>query len=100
MLRVPWSNSTCYAFSRASVMLHVPERSGVYVVQSETTWIYVGEGENIRALLLEHLDGDNPCITVFPGLTFSYELVARAARTWRQNELVSEFRPLCNPWRR
>ena len=81
-------------------MLNVPERSGVYVVQSEAAWIYVGEGENIRAQLLEHLEGHNPCITVFPGLTFSYELVARAARTLRHSELVSEFRPLCNPWGR
>ena len=27
-----------------------------------------------------------------------YELIPEAARTWRQNELIREFRPICNPW--
>ena len=94
---MPWSSASSYVFSRASIMLNVPELSGIYVLHSQATWIYVGESENIRAQLLEHLNGNNACITVFPGLTFSYELVPHAARGWRLGELISEFRPLCNP---
>src|SRR5437660_8825699 len=54
---VPWANPTSYTFSRASVLLNAPERSGVYVLHSKTTWVYIGEGENIREQLLQHLDG-------------------------------------------
>lgn len=94
----PWGNRTSYSFNRTSVVLHAPEGSGVYVLYSKTTWLYIGEGENIRAQLLQHLDGDNACISVFPDLTFSYELIPSAMRAWRQDELVSELRPICNPW--
>jgi hypothetical protein len=87
-----------YAFTRTSVVLNAPERSGVYALYSKTTWVYIGEGENIRAQLLQHLDGANARISVFPDLTFSYELIPLAMRAWRQDELVSELRPICNPW--
>jgi hypothetical protein len=97
---VPWGNPTSYTFSRASVLLNAPERSGVYVLYSKTTWVYIGEGENIREQLLQHLDGPNACVSVFPDLTFSYELIPSPRRAWRQDELVSGLRPICNPWGR
>lgn len=94
---VPWSNPDSYPFSRASVDLSAPEESGIYVLRSETTWVYIGEAENIRARLIQHLSGDTACLSVFPRLTFSYELIIPATRAWRHEELVREFRPLCNP---
>ncbi len=94
---MPWSNPTDYVFTRESVMLYAPQQSGVYVLRSKATWVYVGEAANIRAQLIEHLNGDNVCIAVFPTLTFSYELISSMRRAWRHDELVREFRPICNP---
>jgi len=93
---VPWKNSTSYRFDRASVAIHAPPESGVYAIFAGTTWIYVGESLDIRAQLMEHLDGDNPCFTVFPGLMWSYELHLSETCAWRQGELVREFHPVCN----
>ena len=69
---MPWRNSTSYTFSQSSVVLNAPQQSGVYALYYKTRWVYVGESENIRAQLL--------------------------TRAWRQDELVREFRPICNPW--
>lgn len=93
---MPWNNPTSYVFSRISVIENAPQESGVYSLRYQSTWVYVGESENIRAQLIQHLNGDNACITVYPSLTFSYELISPVTRSWRQDELVREFRPTCN----
>ena len=93
---MPWKNPTSYPLDRSSVAVHAPPRSGVYAIFTRTTWIYVGESLNICAQLMEHLDGDNPCLTVFPGLMWSYELHLSETCAWRQEELVRELRPVCN----
>jgi len=92
-----WRNPPSYPFDTSSVRLNAPQEAGIYALRSPTRWVYVGESDNIRAQLIQHLNGDNACITVHPSLTFSYELVPDAIRAWRQDELVSEFRPICNP---
>ena len=92
------SSPARYSFTHISIVLNAPERSGVYALHYQTSWIYVGESANIRAQLLQHLDGDNACIAVYPSLSFSFETIPEAVRTWRQDELIREFRPTCNPW--
>jgi len=93
---VGWGNPPRYTFTRASVLSNAVEQSGVYVLQAETAWVYVGETENVRAQLLAHLDGDNLCIAMHPILTFSYELVSPVIRKWRRDDLAREYRPICN----
>jgi len=95
---VAWTTRTRFSFSQASIVLNAPEQSGVYALHSLGTWVYVGESANIRAQLLQHLVGDNACISVYPYLNFSYELIPEAVRAWRHGELIREFRPICNPW--
>jgi hypothetical protein len=56
----------------------------------------VGESSDVLSQLIQLLDGDNACITMFPDLTFSYELVHPVARPWRLNDVVRELRPVCN----
>jgi excinuclease UvrABC nuclease subunit len=95
---VVWTAQARYSFSQSSIVLNAPEQSGVYALHSHETWVYIGESANIRAQLLQHLAGDNACITVYPHLNFSYERITEAVRAWRQSELIREFRPICNPW--
>jgi hypothetical protein len=97
-LPVAWTSPARYSFSHTSVVLNAPDQSGVYALHYQATWVYVGESANIRAQLLQHLNGDNACITVYPHLSFSYELIHEAVRAWRQDEVIKEFRPTCNPW--
>ena len=70
-----WRNLTWYPFSESSVLLNAPHESGVYALFNKTTWVYVGESKNIRAQLIGHLNGDVGCLTLFPNLTFSFELL-------------------------
>ena len=49
------------------------------------------------AQLLAHLNGDIACLTLFPRLTFSYEILVPVVCPWRLNEVIGEFRPVCNP---
>jgi hypothetical protein len=94
---MPWGNPTSYEFSRMSIVRNAPEQSGIYVLHHRATWVYIGETENIRAQLLQHLDGNDIWVAVYPALAFSFVLAPAATRAWRQDELVREFHPVCNP---
>ena len=83
-----------YRFERESIVLHAPESSGVYGLCS-VIWIYVGEADNIRACLLEHLAGDNPSINNYEPFGFAFELVSPPDRSRRLEELRMELQPLC-----
>jgi hypothetical protein len=83
-----------YRFERGSVLLNAPESSGVYGLFS-ALWIYIGEAENLRARLLEHLDGDNPCIDHYQPSSFAFEFVSPTQRRRRHEELVTKLHPLC-----
>ena len=91
------SSPARYSFTHISVVLNAPEQSGVYALHYQASWVYVGESANIRAQLLQHLNGDNACITVYPNLSFSFEMIPEAVRAWRHGEMIREFRPTCNP---
>ena len=49
---MPWNNRISYPLNQTSVVANAPERSGVYVLSSKTTWVYIGEAESIRAQLV------------------------------------------------
>ena len=83
-----------YRFERESVVRHAPESSGVYGLYS-AIWIYVGEADNIRARLLEHLAGDEPGINHYQPSGFAFELVSPPERSRRLEELIEELQPLC-----
>lgn len=86
---------TKYQFQRESILLNVPESSGVYGLFS-ALWIYIGEAENLRERLLEHLDGDNPCILHYQPSGFAFELASPTDRRCWHQELVMELQPLCS----
>jgi hypothetical protein len=83
-----------YRLERESIVLHAPEASGVYGLFN-ALWIYVGESDNIRARLLEHLAGDNPCINRHQPSGFAFELISAKDRGRRWRELIDELEPLC-----
>jgi hypothetical protein len=85
-----------YRFDRESIVLNAPDAFGVYGLFN-ALWIYIGETDNIRARLLEHLDGDDhdPCIAHHQPTGFAFELISSANRRRRQKQLVKDLLPIC-----
>lgn len=84
-----------YLFQRECVLKNAPESSGVYGLFN-AFWIYIGEADNLRARLLEHLAGDDPCIVRFQPSGFAFELASPIDRRRRHEHLIKELQPLCN----
>ena len=84
-----------YLFQRESILKNAPESSGVYGLFN-AFWIYIGEADNLRARLLQHLDGDDPCIVRFQPSGFAFEHAAPKERHRRHEQLIKELQPLCN----
>jgi hypothetical protein len=83
-----------YRFQGESIVREAPESSGVYGLYS-ALWIFIGDAENIRARLLEHLAGDNSCINRHQPSGFAFELASPEARGRRREELTIELEPVC-----
>jgi predicted GIY-YIG superfamily endonuclease len=86
-----------YAFTYQGVQEKGPNASGVYMIYTSQEWVYVGEGEDIQKSLFQHLNEPSACMDRFGPLSFSFELVPAAERTSRQQALVAELEPACNP---
>jgi hypothetical protein len=84
-----------FLFQRESILRNAPESSGVYGLFS-AFWIYIGEAENIRTRILQHLDGDDPCIVHYRPSGFAFELASPKDRHHRHEHLIKELQPLCN----
>ena len=84
-----------YLFQRESIVQNAPECSGVYGLFN-AFWIYIGEAENLRARILEHLKGDDPSIVRFQPSGFAFERISPNDRLRRHEQLIRELQPLCN----
>ncbi|SRR6266849_1569446 len=98
---MPWANPNWYPYIRQSVNANAPAASGVYAIAITDKvikeWIYIGESQDIRERLLQHLGGDNPCISQSGANVFSFELVNAPQRVARQYALIAELgRTRCN----
>jgi hypothetical protein len=84
-----------FLFQRESILRNAPESSGVYGLFS-AFWIYIGAAEDIRARILKHLEGDDPCIVRYRPSGFAFELALPRDRHHRRMYLMKELQPLCN----
>jgi len=92
---MPWQGRNLL-WNRGVILSSVPSASGVYAIWRPNVWIYVGETNDLQRRLLEHFDGDSPCITRAAPTGFGFELVQANTRVARQNALIPELRPTCN----
>jgi len=93
---MPWQGMN-FDWTRASIVANAPNQSGVYFIYRTGQNIYVGETNDLQRRLLEHFDGDNPCIIRAAPQTFGFELSPANARVARQNALIVEYGPTtCN----
>ncbi len=94
---MPWQGSQPFPYDPVYVLTNAPPQSGVYVIYTPNgPNAYFGEAVNIRSRLLQHLNGDNDCITRSGATHFAWELVPAQSRVARQNTLILELGSDCN----
>lgn len=90
---MPFPQQTPRAFTKANIEALNPDQFGCYGIYKSGTWIYVGKGD-IRARLLAHYNGDNPCITG-QSPTNWVDVVTNDADN-EEKRLILEYKPVCN----
>lgn len=84
------------SFTAVSVRKNAPERSGVYGLSNGREWLFIGEADNIRARLLEHLEETATPLGNRGPTGFTFEECPPCDRVLRQNALIRQFEPVCN----
>ena len=93
-----WAGTPVWPFTKNGILSNTPSTSGVYVLGTGWTWVYIGESNDMLRRLLELFESPKPCIAKYGGLVFGYELVpTEAQRVARQDQLIRELVPACNP---
>jgi len=87
------SSCTVRALTKAGIEVITPGQNGVYGLFRENRWVYVGRGD-IRARLLDHLGGGNPCIAREVPTHWVAEVTTNDVA--REKELILELQPACN----
>lgn len=82
-------------FTKEDVESLDANQNGVYGLHHTKDWVYVGKSEDIRGRLLDHLNGDNPCITNDSPTHWVAESV-NGDPSDREKELILELDPICN----
>jgi hypothetical protein len=90
---MPFPQQTIRLFTRNNILALKENQLGVYGLYRQGVWIYVGKGD-IRQRLLDHFNGDNPCITREKP-THWVDVVCADYDT-REKQLISELNPTCN----
>lgn len=93
---MPFRNCFARVFKAAAIRREAPPFSGVYGLSDSRGWIYVGEGDDIRARLLGHLQETDTLLARRAPTGFSFELSPPAERVARQRQIILEFDPVCN----
>lgn len=91
---MPFMQQLPREYSKATVEAMDKRQIGVYGLFKQGVWVYVGKGD-IRQRLLDHLNGDNPCITKFSPTSFMAEITG-GDPSERQRQLIEELQPACN----
>jgi hypothetical protein len=97
---MPFDKLVPRPFTLNGISMYAPTVSGVFGISNAREWLYIGEGDNIQAALLNHL-GDlyatfttrEPHGFVFEACVFEACEVTR--RPARLDRLVLEYEPSC-----
>jgi hypothetical protein len=90
---MPFPHQEPRPFTREGIEWLGSNQYGVYGIFRAGAWIYVGKGD-IRARLLDHLNGDNPRITKENPTHYVTVVTANADKT--EKELIIELNPIAN----
>ena len=85
-----------FIFFNVSVQRNAPALSGVYGLSNAREWILVGETDNIKAALLEHLQETHTPLLERVPTGFLYEVCFSYNRLARKERLIQEYQPVLN----
>lgn len=85
-----------YVYTLDTITRNAPPMSGVFMLFTRGTCVYIGESDDVCAGLLELYYEDNPCLNDKDITHFTFDLVPRESRQARQLDRIREFRPGCN----
>ncbi len=90
---MPFPEQSSRSFTRENIEALQGKQDGVYGLFKTNVWVYIGRGD-IRQHLLDHLNGDNPCITSEGPTHWVDEVTANHFE--REKELLAEYQTTCN----
>jgi excinuclease UvrABC nuclease subunit len=90
---MPFEQGAPSSFTAVSIQNNAPDSSGVYGLSNSREWILVGEANNIRAALMDHLREAKSVDLARRPTGFSYEIAHPNKRATRKNELARELTP-------
>ena len=93
---MPFDHPIPRPFTSNSVETYAPISSGLYGISNAREWIYIGEAENIRSALLNHLRDTQTALMRREPTGFVFEVCTQDRWQGRQNRLVQEYEPSCN----
>ncbi len=87
---------TPLSFDATAIQTNVPSTSGTYAIfKGLDTCVYVGQSADLKASLLQHLAGDNPCILQNQPTSFQFVVEPALQRVQHQQRLFGELNPIC-----
>ena len=93
---MPFAEFAARSFTVASIQKNAPESPGVYGLSNAKEWLFVGQGNNIRAHLLDHLKEVGTVLSAQSPTGFTFELCSADRRMGRRDALIRELAPRCN----
>jgi len=93
---MPFPDQVLQEFTKETIQRLSPDLRGCYGILADGKYLYVGKGQ-VRGRLLDHLNGDKPCIlngnpTHFVGA----KTTSQSETDELEKELIRELDPPCN----
>ena len=83
-----------YVLGFRAVQDRAPDASGIYAIFTPRRWLHIGETDDIRRSLLDHLnDPDVEGLAESDPLSFSFEVVPPDGRVARRRALIAQLAP-------
>ncbi|HWC97714.1 MAG TPA: hypothetical protein VG456_13210 [Candidatus Sulfopaludibacter sp.] len=93
---MPFEQHGNRSFTFASITRNAPSAPGVFGLADSREWIYVGDADDIRAELLNHLNHPHEFLKAHPPSGFTFEVCSPSQRGERRSQLVEELAPSAN----
>jgi len=91
---MPFANRVAsIVFNAATIHRVAPNSPGVYGLSNSREWLYIGQSDNIRESLLQHLNEQATELASLKPSGFTFEICYGNDRATRQQRLTSELNP-------
>jgi excinuclease UvrABC nuclease subunit len=86
-------------FSEAGISSIKAGQTGVYGIYNSSEWIYIGQAEDLRDRLLEHVRGksdQSSCMLKHNPTSWVGQIVDKSQLDSLESSLIAEYSPACN----